>query len=80
MSFRQFLQLLDFAVSKQGGGIDDGADLKHLGDNRCARRWQPVRKARETIRRQRVDAEPLPRSKPARMAFSGCCSSEIVGS
>jgi hypothetical protein len=31
MSLRQFLQLLDFAKSKQGGGVEDGADLKHLG-------------------------------------------------
>lgn len=37
VSFRQFLQLLDFAVSKQGGGIDDGTNLKDPGYNRCAR-------------------------------------------
>jgi hypothetical protein len=36
MSSRQFLQLLDLAISKQRSGVEDGSNLEHLGHYRGA--------------------------------------------
>ena len=51
-SLRQFFQFLYFAVSEQSGRIENGTDLKHLGNNLQRRRWRPVRQVRERIRTQ----------------------------